>query len=63
MPLVPIDCLKPGDEFIELDPDPRLDLNFVVLGRDFQGWIIAEDEFGYKFTFPPEKIVRIFGET
>ena len=60
--LVTIDTLKIGDAFIELDCDPRLDLNFTVLGRDFEGYVIAEDEFGYKFTFKPSKIVRIIGK-
>ena len=57
--LTPIDCLKPGDTFTELDPDPRLDVDFVVKGRDFEGWIVAVDEFGYEFRFKPTKIVRI----
>jgi hypothetical protein len=57
--LVTIDSLKPGDKFVELDPDPRLDVEFVVQSKDCFGDIIAEDEFGYKFTFRPTKIVRI----
>ena len=60
MPLVPIDCLKPGDKFVDLDPDPHFDVNFVVKGRDFQDYILAEDEFGYEFHFNPSKIVRIY---
>lgn len=60
--LVPIDCLKSGDKFIDLDPDPRLDVNFTVIGRDFEGQVVAEDEFGYEFYFKPIKLVRISGK-
>lgn len=60
--LVPIDCLKPGDKFIDLDLDPRLDVNFTVIGRDFEGQVVAEDEFGYEFHFKPIKLVRISGK-
>ena len=57
--LIPIDRLKPGDKFIELDPDPILDVEFTVQDKDCFGDIIAEDEFGYKFSFKSTKIVRI----
>lgn len=57
--IVPIDCLKPGDTFIDLDPDPRLDVNFTVESKTDDGKIIAIDEFGYKFSFPGLKLVRV----
>lgn len=54
--LVPLDCLKIGDQFTELD-DPH-QLKFTVEGPNSQGFINVVDEFGYKYHFRDAKIVR-----
>lgn len=57
--LVPIDCLKPGDKFVEIGPEPRLDVHFLFKKYDQNGDIIAVDEYNYEFHFNPNKIVRV----
>ena len=46
--LVPIDSLNPGDKFIELSSEPRLDVHFTV-ERKIGDKIVAIDEFDYTF--------------
>lgn len=61
--LVPIESLNPGDRFIDLDPNPHLDVTFTVKGTDDNGRIVAEDEYGYEFHFHGLKIVRILSKS
>lgn len=54
--LVPLDCLKIGDQFVELDDTHEV--KYTVEGPNLQGFINVVDEFGYEYHFRDAKIVR-----